>query len=215
MSQVIEERMDLERPCGSKKLAKKSQNDPTLAKPTAQIKAPKEHKTQCWRSKWTGRDRAHPGPCSEVHGRSPTTHNRACPVPFGVFPFFVLLRFPARFYGFCLYNRMYLDTLSIPNTTPIPYHSPISIRVRLVLERKKERRRLQGIHAWFRIERFKYDVWLSFLFLLLCFLILILCCVIFDLDIVVWSWIYANCSLISDLLLISSFLSLLVDFINF
>jgi len=28
MSQVIEERMDLERPCGSKKLAKEAQNDP-------------------------------------------------------------------------------------------------------------------------------------------------------------------------------------------
>jgi len=29
MSQVIEERMNLERPCGPKKLAKEAQNDPT------------------------------------------------------------------------------------------------------------------------------------------------------------------------------------------
>jgi len=36
--------------------------------------------------------------------------------------FFVPLHFPTRFSDFCLYNRMYLDTLSRPNSFPFIHH---------------------------------------------------------------------------------------------
>jgi len=36
---------DVKKPCESRKLTKEAQNDPTLAKPVAQVEAPKEHKT--------------------------------------------------------------------------------------------------------------------------------------------------------------------------
>jgi len=49
-----------------------------------------------------------------------------------------------------------------PNSTPIPYHSPISIRVRVVLERERgrsEEYKDSGPGLW--IERLKREFWMS------------------------------------------------------
>ena len=86
---------------------------------------------------------------------------RPCDVS-GCSVFFVPLRFLTRFSGFCLYNADVSGHLRIPNSTPIPYHSLISIRVRVVLERERgrgEECKDSGSGLW--IERLNREFWMS------------------------------------------------------
>ena len=92
---------------------------------------------------------------------------------------------------------MYLDILRLFfHPIPLSFLHPLQFRLEKFREKEREAKiaRLscrvcdRKIEAWF---------WLSFLFLIFSFLNLVLCFVIFNLNIVVWSWVYTNLRLIS------------------
>jgi len=64
---------------------------------------------------------------------------------------------------------MYLDTLEAILSPHSIHRSTSSFVFRVVLERKSERRRVQGYWVGFAIERFKCEFWLSISFLSLLF----------------------------------------------
>ena len=104
---------------------------------------------------WTDPTTARGGWCTVVclptHCRAP----QCCPGSFVFARLFVFQWFlPLKLQ--CIWPYL------APNSTPIPYHSPISIRVRVVLERERgrsEEYKDSGPGLW--IERLKREFWMS------------------------------------------------------
>jgi len=92
-----------------------------------------------------------PQPVWVAHG--PATHGRACPVSYGVFLFFVPLRFPVVFAVFLLIMLMYLHIWGYPIQPHSILHSIFLVWMSFS-ERKWERWRVQG----FRIEFVDWEI---------------------------------------------------------